>query len=386
MLQLRYVAPFLAASALVLGAPALMAQPVEMPSQFLASPAEAECVPHLLLCGQIAISELTREDCASGGGFLDLWFYPLQARQPFIVVAVSQDFDTFLRILDPTPRVVASNDDISPGDTNSGLALTSNRAGLWAAAVSAFADVGTGTYGIGLSCQGACVPDSNTLCLNNRRFRVQLSWFNQFNQQVGYGRAIARTSQAGFFSFGDPSNIELMVKILNFGDSFKVFYGQLTNLRFQMQVTDTVTGRSKTYTNTTGDCGSIDSEGFPIPARGVAAGLSPRAACRSSRNALCLLSNRFQVEVDWRNQFDGSSGRGSAVSLSSVTGAFYFTDPSNLELMVKVLPFPDRVAVFYGTLSNLEYTIRVTDMQTGAVRTYHNEPGSYCGGLDNAAF
>ena len=40
----------------------------------------------------------------------------------------------------------------------------------------------------------------------------------------------------------------------------------------------------------------------------------------------------------------------------------------------------------WGSLSNLEYTLRLTNMETGVTRTYHNPPGKFCGGLDNNAF
>jgi len=72
--------------------------------------------------------------------------------------------------------------------------------------------------------------------------------------------------------------------------------------------------------------------------------------------------------------------------LSAVTGAFYFTDPSNLELLGKILDFGDRIAFFYGTLSDLEYTLTVEDTVGGTVRTYRNAAGNFCGGLDNHAF
>jgi hypothetical protein len=40
----------------------------------------------------------------------------------------------------------------------------------------------------------------------------------------------------------------------------------------------------------------------------------------------------------------------------------------------------------YGTLSDLPYTIHVTDTRTGTVKTYRNEGGRYCGGLEVDAF
>ena len=42
--------------------------------------------------------------------------------------------------------------------------------------------------------------------------------------------------------------------------------------------------------------------------------------------------------------------------------------------------------VFFGALSDVEYTVTVTDTATNAVRTYRNAPGTLCGQADTAAF
>jgi hypothetical protein len=245
-----------------------------------------------------------------------------------------------------------------------------------------------------------CRAAADTLCLMNRRFQVQLSWQNQFDGSSGVGRAIPRTDLAGFWSFGDPSNIELMIKILDFGNVIKVFYGELTDLHFNLTVADTKTGQVKTYSNTQGDCGAIDQSAFasstgnaPLPSTRLASDLLPpvrtaqaSGSCRPNANTLCLMNGRFAVNVDWANPGNNTSGQGGAVPLSAVTGAFYFTDPSNLELLGKILDFGDRIAFFYGTLSDLEYTLTVEDTVGGTVRTYHNAAGNFCGGLDNHAF
>lgn len=239
-----------------------------------------------------------------------------------------------------------------------------------------------------------CKKGTNNLCLLGSRFRVELVWENQFDKSQGLGTAVSRTDAAGFFTFGDASNIELMVKLLDFGDVVKVFYGQLTNLKFSLIVTDTRTGASKVYENTPKECGGIDQSAFPGSSTALAVSTGPsmssmRAAagtCKKDKDTLCLLNNRFAVKVDWRNPGDGSSGTGGAVAISTVTGAFYFTDPGNLELMAKVIDYGDRLDFFYGTLSDLEYTITVTDTNTGQVKSYRNPAGNYCGGLDGGAF
>lgn len=234
----------------------------------------------------------------------------------------------------------------------------------------------------------ACKPGPNNLCLLNKRFRVELFWENQYNNTQGIGSAVPRTDAAGFFTFGDPSNIELMVKMLDFGDAIKVFYGQLTNLKFSLIVTDTATGTAKVYSNTAKECGAIDQSAFSSSRSFLAVGTAPAAAatCKKDKNTLCLLNNRFQVKVAWRNPGNGTSGSGGAVPISGVTGAFYFTDAGNLELMTKVIDYGDRIDIFYGTLSDLEYTITVTDTKTGNVKTYQNPAGTFCGGQDGNAF
>jgi photosystem II stability/assembly factor-like uncharacterized protein len=110
--------------------------------------------------------------------------------------------------------------------------------------------------------------------------------------------------------------------------------------------------------------------------------------CSPSPSALCLGGDRFRVEVSWSAAGSGS-GAGQAAPITANTGAFWFFSPDNLELVIKVL---DGRAVngswwvFYGALSNVEYTITVTDTETGAVRTYFNPQGTLASVADTSAF
>ena len=103
---------------------------------------------------------------------------------------------------------------------------------------------------------------------------------------------------------------------------------------------------------------------------------------------LWLAGARFKVQVSWRAP-TGPSGEGQALPLTSSTGGFWFFDPDNLELVVKILDgraINGRWWVFYGALSNVEYTITVTDAQTGAVKTYFNPQGQLASVADTGAF
>jgi len=102
-----------------------------------------------------------------------------------------------------------------------------------------------------------------------------------------------------------------------------------------------------------------------------------------------LNGGRFRVQVNWRVQSQGRSGVGTAAPLSGDTGYFWFFTSSNVELVVKVLDgraITGRFWVFYGALSDVEYTLIVTDTATGAVRTYTNPQGRLASVADTSAF
>jgi len=120
----------------------------------------------------------------------------------------------------------------------------------------------------------------------------------------------------------------------------------------------------------------------------LAARASRAAPCASSATALCLSAQRFSVEVSWKD-FQGNTGQGQAVGLTADTGTFWFFSESNVELIVKVLDaraINNKFWVFFGALSNVEYTLRVTDSVTGAVKTYQNPSGQFASVGDTSAF
>ena len=84
-----------------------------------------------------------------------------------------------------------------------------------------------------------------------------------------------------------------------------------------------------------------------------------------------------------------ASSAGHAVPLTADSGYFWVFRESNLELVAKVLdgrPVNGYYWLFYGALSDVEYTITVTDTVSGERRFYDNPPGEICGRGDNAAF
>jgi hypothetical protein len=268
-------------------------------------------------------------------------------------------------------------------------------------------EVGLGDYSLtvnGTSVATAKVTGTCTagsfLCLGSNRFRAELVW--KANGVASSAQAVALSNDTGYFYFTDPANVELVVKVLDartFNGFFWVFYGGLTNLEYTLTVTDTVTGFVRVYTNPSGRFASGgDTIAFPAassaaaslaaaPAGDLGVVTSEASTCAGGPTALCLSGSRFRVELTWKSA--GQTHTAFAVPLSGDTGYFYFLSPSNVEVIVKVLDarsFNNRFWVFYGALSNLEYTLTVTDTQTGRVKTYHNPDGTFASQGDTSAF
>jgi len=67
----------------------------------------------------------------------------------------------------------------------------------------------------------------------------------------------------------------------------------------------------------------------------------------------------------------------------------WFFTPNNVELAVKLVDgrtFNGRFWFFVGSLSDVEYTVVVTDLTTGTKKTYDNPSGRLASMADTAAF
>jgi hypothetical protein len=261
-----------------------------------------------------------------------------------------------------------------------------------------------------------CAPGAKVLCLGpDGRFELTVDWKTP-DGDSGQGRALPVTGgdsgdTGSFWFFGD-SNLELLTKVLDgraVNGSFWVFSGALSNVDYILHVTDTASGARRDYHNAQGQLASrADTSAFPAsgdggqpPAPGIAAiptipaGAADGALCPDNADALCFASGRLAVEVSFVDPRGGGigqggpAGQGHPAGLTADTGTFWFFTPGNLELAVKVL---DGGAVngffwlFSAGMSNLDYTIKVTDRTTGAVKTYHNAPGELASRADTRLF
>jgi hypothetical protein len=259
-----------------------------------------------------------------------------------------------------------------------------------------------------------CLPNADRLCLGDGRFELGVTW-NAPAAGTGAGKAVALTRDTGYFWFFGQDNVELVVKVLDgrtINDHFWVFYGSLSDVAWTLKVEDLLTGGERLYGNPQGQLASRgDTQALAASTAGSAEGVQVEAfdAVRLDRDALpagpesaipapvtaaapagspvLTLNGDFQVDVTWRDPFNGGSGIGQGVPLTGDSGYFWFFGPENVELAVKVLDaraVNGKYWVFYGALTNVEYDLRVRF--NGQEKVYHNPPFRFLSRADTAAF
>ncbi|RPI27650.1 MAG: hypothetical protein EHM61_07750 [Acidobacteria bacterium] len=246
--------------------------------------------------------------------------------------------------------------------------------------------------------------------LNLARFKAEIVW--RASGVSGAAQPVSLSSDSGFFWFFGPTNLEILVKVLDgrgVNGCFWVFFGALTDVQFDLVITDTATGAVRTYSNPAGvQAGKNDTTAFSDSASTPASApdldqetrafdlvlelvrregfASPLSLAPAS--VLQVHNGRFTIDVEWITP-NGATGSATGVPLTSDSGYFWFFEPGNIELAAKVLDargVNGHFWFFYGALTDLNYNIRVTDTLTGTVKLYQGEQGKQKSGRDLAAF
>lgn len=247
-----------------------------------------------------------------------------------------------------------------------------------------------------------CTPGPHTLCLQNNRFKVQAFYVNGGTGQQARTRPYS--NESGFFWFFGSNNLEVGVKVIGPANGqWWVFHGAGTDREYTIAVTDTQTGEIRSYVKPNGSfCGDADTQAFPASSNLTALDSNATfdnnlgffdsksngeeilsGSCSPSSTSMCLQSNRFRVEV-LRNNV-----KQPVEELTADTGTSWFFNPYNAEVFVKVLDGRNANGhfwVFYGSLSDRDFTVKVVDTVTGQEVNYNNALGDYCGNGDTAAF
>ena len=104
-------------------------------------------------------------------------------------------------------------------------------------------------------------------------------------------------------------------------------------------------------------------------------------------------AHTFDLTLDARDPRTGNTGQGKVIGQNDVYG--YFSIPAvsgnagNPEVIVKMVDatgIGQNYWVFYGCMTDLEYTLNVKENETGVVKTYSKDLGKPCGQFDTAGF
>jgi len=128
---------------------------------------------------------------------------------------------------------------------------------------------------------------------------------------------------------------------------------------------------------------------------------SSSSVCVQDSTTACLLNGRFRATVRVRGAFDNLPADKTALrkpvtgfaNPSFETAFFYFNNPDNIEILLKMLDQGNTnsqgqptIAVLFGSATPLRVELTITDTANGAVRTYLSPFGSQQGSSDFTAF
>lgn len=117
--------------------------------------------------------------------------------------------------------------------------------------------------------RGACEGNRETLCLQDSRYAVTVEW-RKPDGETGVAEVVnaARTNDSGLFTFFNPDNWEVLIKVLDgcaLNGHVWVYAASTTDLGYTIRVADTLTQMVKEYENEPGTPAPTitDTSAFP---------------------------------------------------------------------------------------------------------------------------
>jgi photosystem II stability/assembly factor-like uncharacterized protein len=245
---------------------------------------------------------------------------------------------------------------------------------------------------IGETSISPCEAGPERLCLLGGRFEVSVKYGDSAGRAVPQGDRFGAFRRPG----ESPGEAEIFVKMADRraapNRAFWFFHSSVTDLDYTITVRDTATGRLRFYRNESANpgCGAADTGAFLERSISPSSDETPAGSSLSPGEGeiLPLYNGRYEVTLSVLNPFTGTEDAGLAMPQSDRLGYFSFPsltgDPAFPEVFVSlsVRGFGDFTFSHTG-LTNLQYTLTLTDRGTGGALTYRNNGAdvyNLCGG------
>lgn len=258
-------------------------------------------------------------------------------------------------------------------------------------------------------------PAVTELELWDGRFAVRVTYAHQGSTAPAYVSSVGRKSAV--LHFFHPTNPEMLVKILDgreINGHFWVFYGAITTLPVDLEITDRTTGATRIYRKASGQPqGDADVVAFadPVPAEaptetpdetpvgrsawgGTDAQILSTPAksftfgtCVADASTLCFHEGRFRVTGRWDSNTTGVTSGARVERGSDRSGYLWFFDADTPEVLVKVLDartINRSFWVLFGSATHLPFRLVVADLETGVEKEFSAD--AFGGGADPFTF
>ena len=250
----------------------------------------------------------------------------------------------------------------------------------------------------------SCEATESTLCLFDGRFAVSLDWRDSDSNLLSLRREDAagsalgmmRDDTTGFFRFESDASNTAVVSVVDgqpINGNFWVFFAAATARELTLTVTDTTTDATAQYFSPLNQPAAsvadtqafADSDARKSPGSSTASRMSTTTvasgrkgdSCRTDAGQACLLDDRFEVRIDWRD-FSDNTGTGQATVMDETSAEFDFFMQDRADVLVDIRDGSAVNGEFWyavAAITNVEFTVTITDLQTGLERTYFNELG-----------
>ena len=240
------------------------------------------CAAGSLGCGQTVTGRVSVDSCNTNSIYAVGYSYSGTAGQKVTIAGRSAEFPATVMLVDTragsSGTILARDDQFVDGATATISNFTLPYTGSYVVLITPLIAVEFGDYTLTLTCDnnssGSCTTTATTACLLDGRFRVSISYLNQFANPPAPGTFLggkliqgSQNPDVATFGISSAQAIEVVVRIQDarpFGlNRFDVYYGGLTDLEYTVSITDTQKGTSKTYRNPPGTVGgSVDRTSF----------------------------------------------------------------------------------------------------------------------------